>query len=98
MIETTSEDLSVAIQLAINDLSNRVRQLERVTGVADREIPIRCPWCVGRDSEVKVKSVAGWFVACCQGCGANGPNMLESKDAIWGWNQFVSHRGKVSSE
>lgn len=30
-------------------------------------------------------------------CNANGPNMLKSEDAIWGWNQFVSHRGKVLS-
>ena len=50
----------------------RLKGLEsnQITGAADREIPIRCPWCVGRNNEVKVESTAGWFVAFCYGCGA----------------------------
>ena len=46
------EGLNVSIQLAIYDLSNRVRQLEQVLGMADREMPIPCPWCIEIDKQL----------------------------------------------
>lgn len=72
----------------------RLDRLEKMTGIADKFIPLSCPFCI--DSEIRVESVddGGWFTAICQRCHASGPHMRNAQDAIWGWNQLVSHRGQ----
>lgn len=75
----------------------RLDRLEKMTGIADKFIPLPCPYCGEKsDSEIRVEPIdnGGWFAAICQRCHASGPHMRNAQDAIWGWNQFVSHRGQ----
>lgn len=79
----------------IESLAARIKLVEKTTGVLDREIPVPCPWCNLGEKRIEVKPVEHWFAVRCLNCGAMGPNMARAQDAIWSWNQFVTHRGTV---
>lgn len=94
----------------IDNLEDKVKRLEQLGGVEDREIPIPCPFCGQTSDLLNVQSFLGtdmtgltgkaltWYAVECKKCYSHGPGMQSEKDAIWGWNQFVSHRGKVPRE
>lgn len=88
------------VATALLGLAERISRLEQTTGVAQRDIPIPCPFC--DDINVRVikiterePSICVTYIVLCEHCGASGPKVKEEKDAILVWNKFVSHHGKV---
>lgn len=93
-----NEALEVSLQTAIQDLSDRVKQLEQTTAVTDRETReyLPCPFCGLKGQPVVMRFAENDHCnVACLNCGSRGPNTINPKEAIWSWNQFVSHRGKL---
>lgn len=88
------------LKLCLSELLSRVNILEDT----NKEVPrfIQCPFC-GEHNTSKVTVViikynsVDWFAGQCSLCKATGPQVVRESEALWAWNQFVSHRGKVNS-
>lgn len=84
------------LKYCVDDLVSRIKILEETNDKVPRFM--RCPFCGESDPSPKVTvvSIESWFAGQCSLCKATGPQVTKASEALWAWDRFVSHHGRVS--